>query len=145
MNEATFDVTLEQMDKYQFTADFHQEGVPRVLMDEPLPLGEGRGPNAARMLAAAIGHCLSSSALFCLGKARVRVHGMRTVVSATLARNDRDRLRLNGLKVCLQPRVAADDRDRLGRCLELFEDFCIVTQSVRRGVDVQVTVEPIEP
>ena len=30
----------------------------------------------------------------------------------------------------------------LGRCLEIFEDFCIVTQSVRAGLDVQVEVVP---
>jgi hypothetical protein len=27
----------------------------------------------------------------------------------------------------------------------VFEDFCIVTQSVRDGLDVQVSVEPAEP
>jgi hypothetical protein len=29
------------------------------------------------------------------------------------------------------------------RCLELFEDFCVVTQSVRSGIAVDVSVEPI--
>lgn len=29
------------------------------------------------------------------------------------------------------------------RCLELFEGFCVVTQSVRRGIDVDVAVEPV--
>jgi hypothetical protein len=28
------------------------------------------------------------------------------------------------------------------RCLELFEDFCVVTQSVRAGINVEVDVEP---
>jgi hypothetical protein len=28
------------------------------------------------------------------------------------------------------------------RCLELFEDFCVVTQSVRRGIDAEVAVAP---
>jgi organic hydroperoxide reductase OsmC/OhrA len=143
MSQETFEVTLERTDLYQFTADFHQEGLPQLLMDEPPPLGDGAGPNAARVLAAAIGHCLSASALFCLGKARVNVLAMRTDVSGTLVRDDRGRLRIGGIAVHLHPQVSAEDRDRMGRCLELFEDFCVVTQSVRRGVDVHVDVEPV--
>ncbi len=34
------------------------------------------------------------------------------------------------------------DKDRIGRCLELFEDFCVVTASVRKGVEVEVQVVP---
>jgi len=33
------------------------------------------------------------------------------------------------------------DRERMNRCLEIFEDFCLVTQSVRKGIDVQVDVQ----
>jgi organic hydroperoxide reductase OsmC/OhrA len=143
MSQDTFDVTLERTNEYQFTADFHQEGLPQLLMDEPPPLGEGGGPNAARVLAAAIGHCLSASALFCLGKARVNVLAMRTSVSGTMVRDDRGRLRIGGLTVRLHPQLAPEDRERIGRCLELFEDFCVVTQSVRQGIDVQVAVEPL--
>jgi hypothetical protein len=29
------------------------------------------------------------------------------------------------------------------RCLELFEEFCVVTQSVRAGIEVDVVVEPV--
>ena len=29
-----------------------------------------------------------------------------------------------------------------GRCLEIFESFCTVTESVRHGIDVAVAVEP---
>lgn len=33
------------------------------------------------------------------------------------------------------------DRERMKRCLDIFEDFCIVTQSVRKGVDVKVELQ----
>jgi organic hydroperoxide reductase OsmC/OhrA len=144
MDQETFDLTLERQDGFRFTADFHQAGISPLLLDEAPPLGEGRGPNPARLLGAAIGHCLSASALFCLTKAKVNVRGMRTTVTGTVVRNNRGRLRIGEIEVRLHPAVAAEDRERLGRCLELFEDFCVVTQSVRQGVDVHVKVEPVD-
>jgi organic hydroperoxide reductase OsmC/OhrA len=143
MGEPGLEITLERTHGYQFAVDFGQQGVPSLLIDETPPLGEGHGPNPARMLAAAVGHCLSASALFCLTKAHVNVRHMRTTVNGTLVRNDQGRLRIRDLTVRLHPDVAPEDRERLGRCLELFEDFCVVTQSVRRGIDVHVFVEPV--
>lgn len=135
-------VTLDLVDGYQFTVDLGQAAVAPILMDEPPPLGAGSGPNAARMLAASVGHCLSASALFCLRKARIPVSTMRTTVEVTLQRDARGRLRVGGIRVDLRPEIAAADRDRIGRCLELFEDFCVVTASIRRGIEVAVQVTP---
>ena len=140
--EEGFSFTMDLRDGYRFLVDFDQEGVPMLLMDEPEPLGDGAGPNAARVLAAAVGNCLSASALHCLRRARIDVHAMRTTVSGTLERNDAGRLRLNAIGVQIEPVVAQSDRPRMRRCLELFEDFCVVTQSVRAGIAVDVTVEP---
>jgi len=135
-------VSLQLLDGYRFRVDFNAPGMTSFVMDEPAPLGVGSGPNAARLLAAAIGNCLSASALFCLRKARVPVSEMRTEVRASLLRNDTGRLRVGRVEVDLQPTIRAADRVRIGRCLELFEDFCVVTQSVRDGLDVSVQVLP---
>ena len=135
-------VTMTLQDGYRFLVDFQQEGIPNLLLDEPEPLGEGRGPNAARLLAAAVGNCLSASALFCLRKARVDVRGMRTTVRASLVRTERGRLRVGATQVEIHPEVAAADLDRIDRCLALFEDYCVVTQSVRDGLEVAVEVKP---
>lgn len=137
----TFNVTLVLDDEFRFDVDFEQPGVPVLRMDEPEPLGDGEGPNAARLLAAAVGNCLSSSALFCLRKGRVTVTGMRTDVRTTLVRNDAGRLRIGKIEVELHPEVADEDQARMARCLDLFEDFCLVTESVRKGIDVDVDVQ----
>lgn len=143
MEEKGITLTLDLQKDYQFLVDFHEDGIPPLRVDGPPPLGEGHGPSASRLLAAAIGNCLGASALFCLRKARITVNGMRTSVRASLERNPQGRLRIGGIQVKIQPEVAPEDRERMGRCLELFEEFCVVTESVRGGIDVKVEVQPV--
>lgn len=145
MSESGFSLELTLREGYEFDVDFEMPGVEDVLVDEPAPLGRSNGPNAARLLGAAIGNCLAASLLFCLRKSRVEVAGMKVEVDGTLVRNERGRLRIGTIAVRLAPTVADDDRARVSRCLELFEDFCIVTGSVREGVDVDVEVLPVSP
>ena len=136
----TFEIRLERLDGFRFRADFGAEGIPALVLDEPPPLGRGSGPNPARLLAAAVGDCLSASLLFCLGRSRIELAGVRTTVAGTYRRNERGRLRIGGLDVRIVIDVPGADPAGLGKCLETFEDFCVVTASVRQGVEVAVTV-----
>src|SRR5574341_1830573 len=143
MDENSSEITIERRKGYRFLVDFHQKGVEPLLVDEPPPIGEGHGPGASKLLAAAVGNCLSASALFCLEKARIEVRGMRTTVRTTKARNEHGRLRIGRIEVKIEPEVAEDDIPRMQRCLELFEDYCTVTASVREGIQVDVEVSPV--
>lgn len=136
----TFEVRLDRLDGYRFRADFGLEGVEPLVVDEPPPLGEGRGPNPARLLALAVGNCLSASLVFCLSKSRIEIGSVETTVAGTYRRNERGRLRIDGLEVSIRIDLAGADRARVEKCLGAFEDFCVVTASVRRGIDVGVTV-----
>jgi organic hydroperoxide reductase OsmC/OhrA len=139
--ERNFEITLDRVRDLAFYVDFGLPGVPKLRMDEPAPLGEESGPNAARVLAAAIANCLSASALFCLERARIPVKGMQTIASGTMTRNDRGRLRIDSISVRISPEVDPADVPRMQRCLDVFEDYCVVTASVRGGIDVNVTVD----
>ena len=126
---------------YEFAAMFpDSDAVPPIVFDEPEPLGEGNGPNAVGVLAAAVGDCLAASFAFCLRKARVEPVDLTASVVAHVARNEQGRFRVSGIDVELTPDVNESDRHRLDRCERLFEDFCIVTESVRRGIPVNVKV-----
>jgi uncharacterized OsmC-like protein len=135
-----FSITLEWKHGYEFSVDFGQEGVAPLLTDENPPLGEGAGPNPARLLAAAVGNCMSASLRYCFDRARVELLELSVRVEGTIVRNERGRFRVGSLHVRLEPTLAAEDLDRIGRCVEIFEDFCIVGQSVRQGIDISVEV-----
>jgi organic hydroperoxide reductase OsmC/OhrA len=136
----TFEVHLNRIAGYQFRADFGADGMPPLVVDEPPPLGGGTGPNPARLLATAVGNCLSASLIFCLARSRIEVAGVETQVIGTLRRNERGRLRIGRLDVSIHVDTPGSEAAKLSRCLEIFEDFCVVTASVRKGLDVSVKV-----
>lgn len=132
--EGSFSIELEEVEDYRFHIDF---GNSELLVDEPPPLGEGKGPNASRLLTAAVANCLSASLVFCLKKFREEVKGMKTTAKANLVRNDAGRLRMGSMEVSIR---LASNHEHLDRCLAQFEDFCVVTASVRAAIPVNVKV-----
>jgi uncharacterized OsmC-like protein len=134
-----FTVSVERIKDYEFRVRFDKGHYADVSADEPVPLGGDSAPNAARYLAAAIGNCLSASLVFCANKAKVELSALKSEVRVDLVRDERKRLRIGRLDVTLAPRIAGDGD--LTQCLSVFEDFCVVTESVRAGIDVDVKVQ----
>ena len=140
MNDKQVSVTLKRLNDFEFQVSFDQSG-QQLLMDEPEPLGGGHGPNAAKVLSAAIGNCLTASLLFCMQKTRAEAKDLKTTVTTTITRNDRGRFRVQNSRVEIQVDLGEGAEKGLNRCVDLFEDFCIVTAAVRDGIDVEVMVK----
>lgn len=136
-----FSISLESVEGLEFRVKFTGAAFQDLIIDEPPPAGHDKGPNPGRLLAAAIGGCLSASLLFCAQKLRLNIQGLHTDVTVSHARNEKGRLRIGKIDVSIDPRIEDPDMKKLQRCLELFEDFCVVTQSVRKGLDVSVKVK----
>ena len=139
-------VELRFVRGYEFVATFKDgQGLPPIVFDEAPPLGEGTGPNAAAVLAAAVGNCLASSFVYCLRKVRLEPEDLSATVVVHVARNANGRFRISGIDVELTPTLRDNDQVRFARCERLFEDFCVVTESVRRGISVNVKVAELFP
>lgn len=136
-----FRVEVEQVEGFELQARFDKPQYGALTMDEPAPLGHDSAPNPARILAAAIGDCLAASFIFCMKRQGVAVSGLKSEVDVEIVRNEHKRLRIGKVDVRIVPRLE-DDVAAREACLALFEDFCVVTQSVRDGLDVRVRVEP---
>ena len=138
--ERGFRVGVAREEGFVFKVDFGIESVGNLVMDEPQPLGGETGPNASKVLAAAVGNCLCTSLLFCLQRSRVEVEGMEATVSGVLARNEEGRWRIKEIDIEVSPEVEGGKAKQLERCVEIFEEFCIVTSSVRQGIPINVRV-----
>jgi uncharacterized OsmC-like protein len=139
MSEVTV-TKLTLLEGYKSLIRFDDEDIPDLLVDEPEPIGESRGPNATQLLSAAVGHCLNSTLIFCLNKERVKVKKLETTVSLRTARNDENRLRVSRMDAEISLDVDEEDRERIRRCLEVFENYCTVSASVRKGIEINVKI-----
>lgn len=144
MVNGSFRVELRQQEGYRFTVRFDRPGLPPLVTDEPPPLGEDAGPNPARLLGVSVANCLAASLLFALRKYGNEPGPLRAVATVALERNAAGRMRIPRIDVELHLGVAWRDLRHAERALGQFEDFCVVTQSVRGGIDVTVKVSDSE-
>lgn len=138
--EQPITVSLEQESDFQFRITFEHKDFAPLLTDEPEPLGSGRGPNPPRLLLASVVNCLSASLLFALRKYKNSPQKLRARISATPMRNMEGRWRIPRAFVEIQLPEGNEDYSQLDQVIEQFQQFCVVTESVRHGIDVQVTV-----
>lgn len=138
-DQQKFTIKLTQQNDYQFVVDFGG-AVPELLTDETAPLGREGGPDPARMLGAAVANCLAASLLFSMRKFKNKPEPLTAAVTVTLQRNEQGRFRIADIEVELDLGVPQEQIVQLERILAQFEEFCIVTQSVRSGVPVKVSV-----
>ncbi len=99
------------------------------------------GPNPSRMLGLALLGCLSASFIFCLKKKNLTLDNLSAEAELTIARNEKGFWRV--MKVDVDINIKISDpatRKRADQCKKMFEQYCIVTQAVREGIDVEVNL-----
>ncbi|MFX0083422.1 MAG: OsmC family protein [Candidatus Hodarchaeota archaeon] len=106
------------------------------------------GPNPSRLLALGILGCLSASFIFCLKKRNFKVDDFTAEAEVVIARNEKEFLRVKKIDVNIVPKISDSNAlKRAKQCLKsvkdgasFFEQYCIVTQSVRSGIEVNVNL-----
>jgi uncharacterized OsmC-like protein len=136
-------VEVDQVDRYRFEVSYPDTGLRPLTVDEPTPVGTDAGPDPARALAAAVGHCLSSTLFNTLERSHVRATPIRTTVTIAFGRNGAGRKRVVSLDAQIDcAPVEESDRGRFERSVGIFEAYCTVTGSVREGIRVRTQVRP---
>jgi len=135
-------VVLELQEGYHFKIMFPDVIGTSLDMDEPEPVGNGSGPNASNVLAAAVANCLSASLIFCLKRSGIGVEEVRSEALPFIARNDKGYWRVKEISVSINVKVNNDaDKSKIDRCISIFENYCVVTGAIREGIKVNINTK----
>jgi len=132
-------IRITQVADYVFTVDFGG-ALPALVTDEAPPIGGGTGPFPEQILISGVANCLCASLVFALGKFRQEARGVAAEAQCRVERNAEGRLRIIGIDVRIGLGAAAAEMPRIDRVLEQFERFCTVSESVKAGIPVSVSV-----
>src|ERR1035437_448487 len=124
-----FQVEIAQTLDFEFEATFDKPQYLHLSLDAPAPVGKDEVPSPSRILAAAIGHCLSSGLLYCARKAHLEMGPIQATVRTEIVRNERGLPRIGAVEVEIDPHVDEDQKERAARCVEMFQDVCMVSES----------------
>ena len=138
--ENEFQIELLLQAGYRFEVHFDKPGVPVLITDEDAPVGADAGPSPTRLLGTSVANCLAASLLFALRKFKNQPSALRVLATVRMTRNEQKRLRVGHIAVDLHLPMAAAQVQMLDRILQQFEEFCVVTQSVRSAIPVDVRV-----
>lgn len=99
------------------------------------------GPNPSRMLAMAILGCLSASFIFCLKKKNLTLDDLKAQAEVLIARNEKGFWRVKKIDATIDIKINDPDTlKRADQCKKMFEQYCVVTQAVREGIEVEVNL-----
>lgn len=140
--ERHFGVKLDFIEKFQFKSQAFEgdllHGAP-VISDEPDPVGMNAGPSTPAMLAMAVGHCLSASLVETMRHAGIQIVSLTTQATSIVAPNAEGLPRIKRIDVSIVPVLERDSRNIM-RCIDVFENYCTVCQSIRPAIEVRVEV-----
>ena len=134
------DVELKHREGCMFDARFRtKEG--DLLMREPFGIGIDYGPEAVTLFTMSAAYCMAASLNYYLAKARVLPTTLRAKGHVEMRLTDEHYRRIKCLDIDIRIEVAEKEHKRLERALSRFNDFCIITESIRGSFPVRVQVE----
>jgi organic hydroperoxide reductase OsmC/OhrA len=99
------------------------------------------GPNPSRLVGLAVLGCLSSSFIFCLKKRDFTLDNLKAEAEVIIGRNKKGFWRVKKINVNIDAKIDdPETRKRADQCRKMFEQYCIVTQAIREGIDVELKV-----
>ncbi len=107
-----------------------------VSIDRPLEKdGADAGPMGGELFLAAVGGCFMSNLLAAIHARKAQVSGVQTEVIATLADAP---TRFTAVELCVSAECA--DRELLEKLVEIAERGCIMVNTLKGKIDLQVRI-----
>ncbi|MFX1388862.1 MAG: OsmC family protein [Promethearchaeota archaeon] len=136
-------VGLKQEEVMIFKCDLGKINMHNLYIDENHQKETDKiGPSPTKLLALSVLGCLAASFAFCIQKKNLFLSNLDGIATVTIARNNEGFWRIK--KIDTKLIVKTNDpiiKKRINQCKKFFEQYCIISESIRKGIDLDVIIE----
>lgn len=134
---------LKQVEEMVFKGELGSFKIDNLYIDERnVEKAEKIGTSPTKLLALSVLGCLAASFSFCLQKKNFSLSELEGRAQVTISRNDKGFWRVKKIDVEMIPQINTPEmRKRADQCAEFFEQYCIITESLRNGFQVNVNLK----
>lgn len=135
-------IKVNWINDFGFTAEVRH--FKNVLIDEPLSFkGNDRGPSPVEYILIGIGSCLGASFIHCCKINNFEIKKLNIVVDGKMThRKPYNHLELAYVNVELNIiHFEEKTNEKFEKCLEIFREYCVVSNSLIRGLPINVNIK----
>ncbi|MBD3193714.1 MAG: hypothetical protein GF317_01565 [Candidatus Lokiarchaeota archaeon] len=149
VHEENTKVSIKLQKDMIFQLEKTYKSLNTLLIDESLEEDKEKlGPDAASLLGMAVISCLSASFIFCLQKRNLSLDDLEANADISFKEPKKGYMRIDTINVNLKPKTKDSEvLKRMKQCIRelksghmFFEESCIITPSVREGINIHVNV-----
>jgi uncharacterized OsmC-like protein len=141
-DEYKFEVGISLEKEMIFKCDYGQINMSDLFIDEQHKKSKEKiGPNPSKLLALSVLGCISASFAFCLQKKNFSLSDFEGKAFIISRRNEKGLWRIKKIKIELHPKIDTPKmRERADQCQKFFEQFCIISESIKEGIDIETNL-----
>ncbi len=141
-NEYKSEVGISLEEEMIFKCELGQIKMSDLYIDEQHKKSKDKvGPNPSKLLALSVLGCMSASFAFCLQKKDFSLSDFEGKAFIISKRNEKGIWRIKKIKIELHPKIDTPKmRERADQCQKFFEQFCIISESLKKGIEIETNL-----
>ncbi len=135
-------VTLEWIEGEDLEIKFNSELMNDVTIKRKGVPSEKMGGEARKLLAAALAECMCSTLYFLLKWAKVDFSVLRAEAVPVTSKDEKGRLYVDRIDLMINLEIKGDQDDlkRLSRVENLFKRGCLMSRSIKKGIEINYKI-----
>jgi len=135
-------IDIEWLGGEDFKIKFGSKSIDELIISRSRVPREEIGGEARELLAASIAECMSSTLLFYLKWAKIKLNGLRSTVEVITDKDEQGHYRVSMVNLNFNVEIPRDKETlkKLERVKKILSRGCFISRSLERGVKVNFSI-----